>query len=104
MDENNDFLYANEDAISDNLKCPVCISPFIDPIEHILCGNAFCSKCLVNLQKCPKCREALTGKSSPVTIKPFLGLLNELKVVCPSCEEHFERVAVTLHRKECWSN
>ena len=35
------YLYVNEGAIDDDLKCPVCKKPCVKPVEALCCGMLF---------------------------------------------------------------
>jgi len=70
----NDFEYENEDNISVDLKCPICLRPVVNPILHDDCGNMFCKQCfdksLTTYNKCPVCNISISKKKvNPVKLR-----------------------------------
>jgi hypothetical protein len=41
------FKYVDEAGLPEDLKCSVCLEPFMDPVMHTQCRNVFCSTCLL---------------------------------------------------------
>lgn len=72
-----EYQYAEE--VSSELKCAICIDPFVEPME-LPCGHVFCHKCVLPISKCPECR----GDFSHSQVKPvnriITSMLNNLKV------------------------
>jgi len=106
--ENIEYNYVNENE-PENLLCDICIYPFVNPVEHIDCGNEFCENCIKKLEFCPKCRGSLTFRMSfdqkpnvrAVTSKRLLNSLNEIKVICPNCNSHVPRGDLSNHIQKC---
>lgn len=73
----------------------------MDPYEHTACGNEFCKQCIEKANECPKCRGSVLKDLRPITLKKFLNPLNQLKVVCPYCDKHFDRADLIQHRNSC---
>jgi len=60
------FLYVNEDAVSSDLKCGVCSSPLIDPVEHSTinsnpCSQIYCYECVISATQCPNCSHKVSS-------------------------------------------
>jgi hypothetical protein len=53
-------------ALTDNLKCPVCLDDLKDPTSTT-CGHLFCWRCIQisvsDFKHCPTCRKKLTRKA-----------------------------------------
>jgi len=98
----DNFVYMNEDSIDENLICEICARPFIDPIEHVMCGHTFCRLCAKGLRKCPQCRgETDENSMRPVISRALLRPLGELRVECPTCKEHVVRSELISHVQKC---
>ncbi|MCJ1401745.1 hypothetical protein MMC11_004962 [Xylographa trunciseda] len=62
------------DAVDQNLVCPICQCPMVEPVETE-CGHTFCSQCLCSAmdhqfdeKTCPSCRKSLyVVKIDPVS-------------------------------------
>ena len=39
------IISVKEETISKELLCSICLHPFVDPVEHPVCGNEFCKHC-----------------------------------------------------------
>ncbi|CAF0986622.1 unnamed protein product [Didymodactylos carnosus] len=96
------YSYIDEDRISKQLQCCICLNPFTEPYQHLTCQNKFCLQCLNNLpkqiQKCPYCREDLQqNQIQKVTDRTLINILNELKVRCNKCEKIIERHNYNRH-------
>src|SRR5574337_691939 len=103
------YTYKEEDSIGESLLCPICTSPFVDPVDHLDCRNIFCKKCVENIKDCPLCRKPITNTIPPP--KAFVGQLDKLKVskqiniiilttikvICPSCKEIYTRGVLLDH-------
>lgn len=57
--------------LEDRLQCPICLEVFKEPLM-LRCGHSYCKGCLVSLSchldaelRCPVCRQAVDGSSSP---------------------------------------
>jgi len=100
-----DFEYADEDNINEDLICPICLRPVINPTVHADCGNMFCKDCIdkslaVCSNKCPVCTIPITRKSVyPVKLRMVLNQLNDLKVMCPNCNSICTRSYLAQHCK-----
>mmetsp|Transcript_26159 Transcript_26159/g.29103 ORF Transcript_26159/g.29103 Transcript_26159/m.29103 type:complete len:338 (-) Transcript_26159:736-1749(-) len=100
------------DYVSDVDKeflCSICQRPFDAPITHYApdCGQTFCTACIHDFSKCPKCGANLSSGvnasgglgSSP---KLVTNLLNRLVVRCGDCNKEMKRRKLEHHRKhEC---
>uniref|UniRef100_A0A2R9C258 RING-type E3 ubiquitin transferase n=1 Tax=Pan paniscus TaxID=9597 RepID=A0A2R9C258_PANPA len=56
------------------LQCPICLEVFKEPLM-LQCGHSYCKGCLVSLSchldaelRCPVCRQAVDGSSSPPNV------------------------------------
>ena len=106
------------DYVSDydtNLMCPICRSPFVDPVVLSECDHCFCRDCLrqtwnpsgytpgIPKGNCPTCRtpSKLIGRG-PVS-RILVNILDDLVVKCPKheegCEAQMKRSEVQDHVK-----
>ncbi|KAF2157290.1 hypothetical protein K461DRAFT_273441 [Myriangium duriaei CBS 260.36] len=106
------------DYVSDydtNLMCPICRSPFVDPVVLDECDHCFCRDCLrqtwnpagytpgIPKGNCPTCRTSskLIGRG-PVS-RILVNILDDLIVKCPKheegCEAQIKRSEVQDHVK-----
>ncbi|XP_021527906.2 E3 ubiquitin-protein ligase TRIM50 isoform X3 [Aotus nancymaae] len=60
--------------LEDRLQCPICLEVFKEPLM-LQCGHSYCKSCLVSLSchldaelRCPVCRQAVDGSSSPPNV------------------------------------
>lgn len=87
------FIYPKEYAIHDALKCKLCTKPFVDPVG-ISNGDRFCRLCAIehNITDFTSIEDLLV-----------LGLLNNLSVICPDCQQtNLRRINLLQHlRSEC---
>lgn len=95
--------------INENLLCPICKTPFHDPLTTTTCDHTFCKTCLEQSiaaagaprAACPMCRAALP--SEPLRTLPCprysIALLDDLVVKCPNeaCKWTGARGAVENH-------
>lgn len=91
------YNYVDEDAISKDLICSICLRPFVIPMEHTECGNEFCISCIAQLDKCPLCKAQFKFTLRQSTAKRLLNPLNELKVICTKCDALTQRGEIMKH-------
>ncbi|XP_077880013.1 E3 ubiquitin-protein ligase TRIM50 isoform X2 [Ictidomys tridecemlineatus] len=60
--------------LQDHLQCPICLEVFKEPLV-LQCGHSYCQGCLLSLSqhlaselRCPVCRQAVDGSSSPLNV------------------------------------
>ena len=93
------FTYVDEDAITKDLMCTICLAPIFEPIFHEFCGNIFCRSCVSNMTRCPLCRRTLFCLRVPNFLH---NILNNLLVKCNSCRIEIKRERFFDHYvKEC---
>ena len=84
------YVYTNEDAIDDELRCVICNDPFQSPVNCIRCGQTFCTNCIDQWYRqqtsCPFCREK-GYLFVPVITRILLNQLNRLLVQCSQCQQ-----------------
>ena len=103
--EKSNFEYIDADSNDEELKCAICIRPFLSPVCDSQCGHTFCQQCiqkwLKNSSICPTCRRQrvnITNYTS-VTIRAALNQVSRLPVKCTLCQQmniddrnkHFEK-------------
>lgn len=83
------FDYVDLDSISDELICPICSLPFMDPVVHnpsSECGNTFCRSCVQSCKVCPFCRGENFQNECSAAPKIISKQLEKLKVICSMCK------------------
>ena len=93
-------VVVNEDEVEEELMCCVCFAPFVEPVCHRACGHVFCSTCLRAAGQCPVCRGTTypwDNHTSPPS-RPFLSLLDKIRVRCVECSEEMARSAWPCHQ------
>jgi Zinc finger, C3HC4 type (RING finger)/TRAF-type zinc finger len=97
------------DDIDDNLLCPICAAPFVDPVTTP-CDHTFCSSCLMRSCKesstCPVDRESINLSKCPPASRLIKNQLDSLRVQCPhrskGCLELVRREAIVFHvQQQC---
>lgn len=101
------FEVLNPDAISDTLKCPVCMDIFEDPVflAGQPCQHVFCRVCVEQALNesghCPSCRAVMRRED----LKPhqtIRSLLDEMIVRCTRhCGWTGRRDSLVAHESEC---
>lgn len=89
-------------VVDDNLICPICRCPFVDPIR-LSCDHSFCQDCVKaaypsdaeKISSCPSCR-ANARPAEHLSIPRFVvHMLDELVVKCPN---HLNGCMVQMRR------
>ena len=90
-------LIANNDILNKELEyepfdnkpyeCSICRDILDDPVSHSLCGNMFCRKCSVQVDKCPICKKAIQ-ESELLTVPKLIS--NNLQVRCKHCSQKID--------------
>ncbi|CAD8107633.1 unnamed protein product [Paramecium primaurelia] len=109
QDDLKDYFIDVEQVQSNNvnpydIKCPICLNVYLDPISCDSCMNHFCKKCHQQKQstKCPLCnRQGETRKAFPLLRQ----LLSQLKIKClhfdQGCQEITDYDGYDKHIKQC---
>lgn len=75
--------------IDDNLCCPICHSPLIDPVST-QCRHTFCNECICGALEqsvtCPVDRKPLQPEDISMAPIMIANLVNDLVVLCPNSE------------------
>lgn len=94
--------------VDDNLICPICRCPLIDPVR-LQCDHTFCRECVKSaflgevetLKPCPTCRVCTKGMVTTSIPRFVTSMLDELRVKCPKhlfgCEVQMRRCDVQDH-------
>jgi hypothetical protein len=107
MTNSNKYEYINEDSIHEDLICPICTDPLVEPLCADQCGHTFCRQCITDtfreMSQCPTCRHQLTIEDfRPVITRPFLNQLNQLLVKCKWCPQtNIQRGNFKEHSTKC---
>lgn len=125
-----DYTYALADtSISEWLKCPICLNPFLDPVQAPGCEHTFCRQCISmhcrsphkkdqsNTDSyvqhtdeedfpCPTCRNTLRLPDLKPAATLIRNMVDSLMVKCPhqqrGCSYICERSFVDAHAsKDC---
>lgn len=76
--------------------CNICLMLFTDPMVTQCCRQLYCKQCisewLKNHDICPFDRQPLTTEELSSASRPFVNLLNEVKV---KCDYHFKGCSAT---------
>eukprot|EP01120_Amphizonella_sp_Union-15-10_P012851 TRINITY_DN5816_c0_g2_i1.p1 TRINITY_DN5816_c0_g2~~TRINITY_DN5816_c0_g2_i1.p1 ORF type:complete len:284 (-),score=36.28 TRINITY_DN5816_c0_g2_i1:126-908(-) len=104
------FSYVNEDLLPENLLCPLCECPFVEPVEHPIsgkggCSQIFCKECVKAQITCPYCCSCVSTwnrlQNSPANQRFLFGPLSELPVYCPTCNDSVPRGQLKYHVRSC---
>lgn len=81
----------------ENLVCPICRCPFVDPVILTECDHAFCRECIRQTWpdhnplgprgNCPTCRTPAKLGARSSTNKIIVNILDDLEVKCPKHEQ-----------------
>lgn len=84
----------------DNLTCPICRCPFVDPVVLADCDHYFCRDCIRQTWNastaynplgprgdCPTCRTPAKLNARSATSKILINIVDDLLVRCPKAEE-----------------
>jgi hypothetical protein len=85
----------------ENLMCPICRCPFVDPVVLTECDHCFCRDCIRQTWAstytplgprgdCPACRTPAKLGPRSATSKILVNILDDLKVRCPKAEDGCE--------------
>ena len=103
------YEYMNETEVDSELKCTICVEPFLKPVS-LSCQHTFCRKCiepwLNECRSCPTChRSPVFGQSkifSPINTHIVNNQLDRLLVRCNLCGEiNIERGNFSEHDAKC---
>lgn len=98
-----------EETVDETLICPICRTPFHDPITTKNCGHTFCAGCLRRATEvqpvCPIDRQPLNFHADQLCATRIIAhQLDRLKVKCPNtpCEHVTTRgLMVTHYQRYC---
>lgn len=91
-----------ETAVDENLMCPICHCPLVDPVMTE-CDHIFCRSCIeesvIHSKTCPIDRSTLDQDVSSLKRAPkiILNQLDSLKAKCPCCSLSFARSMLANH-------
>lgn len=89
--------YLCEDNIDSEFLCPICFSPFEEPMFHQPCLNTFCKQCILDV--CPLCRGIINEHNFVKVPRAFQNLLDKLQVICTKCNKLYLKGTIKNH--EC---
>lgn len=95
----------------ENLVCPICRCPFVDPVVLVECDHCFCRECIRQTWTtytplgprgdCPACRTPAKLGPRSATSKILVNILDDLVVACPKhddgCNAQVKRGEVQDH-------
>ncbi|KAL6055875.1 ligand of numb-protein X [Balamuthia mandrillaris] len=92
------FSYVEEEDIDEELICPICHSPFVNPVQTVCCRVCFCQDCLSRTSSCPLCRYHFgQNQKFQDTGRLVNNLVNRLLVRCSDCGAECERGDFEVH-------
>jgi hypothetical protein len=103
----NEISNINTEKILEELKCPICLEIFDDPIIELPNQHIFCNKCLNNTnnnKKCPICKEEIKEIIKPRII---INILNSIEIKCSEvyidkkCDFKGNVASYYTHLKNC---
>lgn len=86
-------------SYDENLMCPICRCPFVDPVVLVECDHCFCRDCIRQTWSsshytplgprgdCPSCRTPAKLGPRSATSKILVNILDDLLVRCPKRED-----------------
>ena len=92
-----------EEKWDEEIVCPVCSLPLVNPTMHKPCNNSICLECAKkNSYECPSCeKEPGEDSFSKVTLKILLNILGKVKVECSLCPLVCSMAEFETHKKTC---
>lgn len=92
------FDYHNPEAIDEELKCPICLDPFVEPVVLKCCEHMLCKNCAEPCAECPLCR----GMHKPFANPPrlIMNMLSRIDVSCQVCSTVVKRDAFPNHVRD----
>lgn len=107
------------DQVHEELFCPICTCPLIEPVGLPACGHVFCSDCILatwdmrlsnsaTQRRCPSCRADHDGPLDTRLPRILVNMLNDLRVECAyrelGCTDTMSRQDLDFHlQHECVS-
>ena len=105
-----EIISFNSEKCIEELRCPICLQIFNEPIMELPNQHIFCKKCLDKSNKgnmegvCPICKEKITSSIQPRFI---ISLLNNIEIKCSAdydeekCDWKGNAIDYYKHLKEC---
>ena len=105
-----EIISFNSEKCIEDLRCPICLQIFNDPIMELPNQHIFCKNCLIKSIKedimatCPICKENISSLIKPRLV---ISLLNHIKMKCSSsyneekCDWKGNAIDYYLHLKDC---
>jgi len=91
------FSYVDAETLSSDYNCPICLLPFMEPVDVSCCRATMCTKCCQRLSACPLCR-ATTASMQPSS-RLIQNTVDALMVSCNACREVMQRELFPKHAK-----
>jgi uncharacterized protein YjbI with pentapeptide repeats len=78
------YRYVDEDGIDAELRCTVCLQPFVEPVYGDCCGLNYCRECVPKSNRCVSCRGSVQPleECTRKTHRLLLNALGKLAVYC----------------------
>lgn len=90
LNQQREYVYALDDSsISEWLKCPICLNPFIEPILIPSCEHVFCKRCIEQHVETIS-RNRTTSENTDEENVEQSQYHKETRGHCPSCRARFE--------------
>jgi len=89
------FSYLENSVVDEELQCPICLNPLLDPVMISPCEHYYCRSCVKDQKKCPTCNGNINSLTSPTRL--VLNLLGKIQVRCNSCSSVVKRGEFDIH-------
>jgi hypothetical protein len=92
------FDYIKTEAIDEELKCPICLDPFFEPVVLKCCEHTLCKKCADPCNECPLCRRMHKPFTNPPRL--IMNMLSQIDVSCQVCCAVVKRDSFPSHVRD----
>lgn len=105
VDRMEEEVFVEDEPVEQDLVCPICKNPLLDPVLEPNCEQLLCRRCLTQCLEgsplCPLCQGTTSLELVGRPPRFVTAKLNAILVVCPLCAGHVERGYLAQHKAQC---